>query len=60
MFINGWLVDDCANALESLARKAFKLRGFFHIPLLSHILEFLVSRLVDGIYPANDLEVVLR
>jgi hypothetical protein len=66
MFINGWSVDDCANAFESLARKAFKPRGFLHIPvlphipILSHILEFLVSYLADGLYPADDLEAALK
>jgi hypothetical protein len=66
MFINGWSVDDCANAFESLARKAFKPRGFAQIPLLSripivaHILEFLMSYLADGLYPADDLEAALK
>jgi hypothetical protein len=66
MFINGWSVDDCANVFEGLAKKAFEPRWFFHIPvlpripILSHILEFLVSYLADGLYAAEGLEAALK
>lgn len=66
MFINGWPVDDCANAFENLARKTFKPRGIFqvpvisHIPILSRLLKFIISYLADGLYPADDLEAALK
>lgn len=66
LFINGWTVEDGANLFESVAKRAFRPRWISHIPVvsripvLSHILEFLVSYLADGLYPANSLETALK
>jgi len=66
LFINGWPVDDCAIVFERLAKKAFTTRRFAHlpivsrIPILSHILEFVISYLADGLYPTHDLEAALK
>ncbi|KAK5189104.1 hypothetical protein LTR96_010884 [Exophiala xenobiotica] len=66
LFISGWTVDDCANLFESLAKRAFRPRWISHvpvmsrIPVLSHIVQFLVSYLADGLYPAHHLEGALK
>ncbi|OQU97158.1 hypothetical protein CLAIMM_03134 [Cladophialophora immunda] len=66
LFIMGWSVEDCANIFESFAKRAFRPRWVSHIPVvsripvLSHILEFLVSYLADGLYPADNLEAALK
>ncbi|KIV94149.1 hypothetical protein PV10_05287 [Exophiala mesophila] len=66
LFIMGWPVEDCANIFESFAKRAFRPRWVSHvpvvsrIPVLSHILGFLVSYLADGLYPADNLEAALK
>ncbi|KAI9855647.1 MAG: hypothetical protein M1813_009693 [Trichoglossum hirsutum] len=60
MFINGWSIEDSTETFERLAKLAFKRRKILDIPLLSRILEFVVSFLVDGIYPVKNIEAALK
>lgn len=60
MFINGQSIDDSAKAFEKLAELAFKRRKTLDIPLLSRLYELVASIVTDGLYPAKNIEAILK
>lgn len=60
LFVNGWSVDKCGERFEQLARLAFQPRPSPGIPIISHIVDSLVSLFADGRYPADNLEAALQ
>lgn len=60
LFVNGWSVEECIASFENLACLAFQPRRSFWIPVFSKVYDFLLSLLVDGRYPARNLETALR
>lgn len=60
MFHNGWSIDDSAETFEKLATSAFKRRKVLDVPFLSRIQEIIISYFTDGLYPAKNIETVLK
>lgn len=60
MFHYGWSVNDSTETFGRLAKSAFKRRKGLDLPFLSRIQEILISYLTDGLYPANNIEGVLK
>lgn len=58
--INGWPVQRCIEQLEPLAKFAFQPRASSGIPILSPLLNFLISFFADARYPADNLEAALQ
>jgi hypothetical protein len=53
-------VEQCTEDLERFAKLAFQPRPSLGIPLISQILDFIISYFADGRYPADNLEAALR
>jgi hypothetical protein len=60
MFHNGWSIDDSAETFDKLATLAFQRRKVWDLPFLSRIQELLISYFTDGLYPAKNIEAVLK
>lgn len=68
LYINGWPIEKCIQYFEQSSRMAFEKRPLFklffclfgHIPILSPVLRFIVSLLVDGKYSAEKLEAIQK
>jgi hypothetical protein len=58
--VNGWSVDKCADSFEQLAKLAFQPRPSPSIPIISPMVDFLVSFFADGRYSAVNLEAALQ
>jgi len=58
--VNGWSVETCIERYEHLAKVAFQPRPSPNIPVLSQIIEFLISFIADGRYSAENLEKALQ
>lgn len=56
----GLSVDDCIQAFEDLARKAFKPHGVSGIPFVSAIEKVIISYFEDSMYPPEGLENALK
>ncbi len=53
-------MEQCIERFEDLVKFAFRPRASFCLPLVSRILQFIVSFFADGRYPAENLEVALQ
>jgi hypothetical protein len=58
--VNGWSVDKCAESFERLAKLAFEPRPSLKLPIVSPLVDFLVSFFADGRYSAANLEAALQ
>lgn len=58
--VNGWSVDKCTESFERLAKLAFQPRPSLMIPMISPLVDFLVSFFADARYSADNLEAALQ
>ena len=60
LFIKGWSIPESTEAFKRLAEVAFQKRNVLRLPLLSRLQRYLISYLSDSIYPAENIELVLK
>lgn len=60
MGTKGWSIDKTIQMFERLAKLAFVRRKVLNIPILSSMLELLISYWADGLYPAENIEAALK
>jgi len=60
MFVNGWSIDDSTEAFERLAKVAFNRPKVLNIPVMRHLLEFVISYFTDGLYSPKNIEAALK
>ncbi|ODA75779.1 hypothetical protein RJ55_08725 [Drechmeria coniospora] len=68
LFYNAWSVDKCIDYFELSSRLAFDRRRIFklfqsmfgHIPVISTVIQLVVSMLSDSKYSGNKLEMILQ
>ncbi|KAH8842733.1 hypothetical protein MCOR02_007715 [Pyricularia oryzae] len=60
LVMNGWDIEKCLATFKQLSHTAFQRRASLKIPLISAVLQFLISIICDGRYPPKNLESVLQ
>ncbi|KAL5936827.1 hypothetical protein ACKVV1_011385 [Pyricularia oryzae] len=60
LVMNGWGIEECLATFKQLSHTAFQPRANLKIPLVSAVLQFLISIICDGRYPPKNLESVLQ
>lgn len=60
LVMNGWDIAKCLATFKQLSHTAFQRRASLKIPLVSAVLQFLISIICDGRYPPKNLESVLQ
>ena len=60
LFIEGWSVNKSLEKAEDMAKVAFRRQKRLRIPIISGIVEFCISYICDGLYPAAHIEAALK
>lgn len=59
-FVLGRPLEESIQTFSEMAGRVFKRRVSFHIPLISRIVEMALSYFTDGLYPARNVDAVLK
>ncbi|KAF1965189.1 FabD/lysophospholipase-like protein [Bimuria novae-zelandiae CBS 107.79] len=59
-FILGRPLEESIQTFSEMAGRVFKRRVSFHIPLISRMVEIALSYFTDGLYPAKNVDAVLK